>query len=418
MELGSAIESSEVAAGVLAFLTQIPADVFDALAPVAQAAVVCRVVPERLRTLDTASAEAVLAVAQRAMNVLSAVQDLALAACVRREELDLADLDGDWADGSEYRPSSVKIVASSVAPILRSTPRGAESRVSDALCLVEDLPRTLASALDGRLTPRQTGVLVDRAGLVAVDGRPAFDAVVVEGGGVESLTPARLRRECERAAMAIDPAAVHRRSEHGLRDRFVRVEPGLDPGTTWWKASLPARDSMQAWGAVDELAHEYVRADPARSIDQARADAFLDLLLGSAQVSTTVELVVPTFTDPAMDDQRSAPAPRSWPCCPRHSLAQTLPPPCRWLTCVPAPRLVSRVRRMAPTCRHRSTPVPTTWDSSRVPGSRRSTRSGPSSSSARDDGDRRTSASDIHGSAGCSRRCWQRFCPTLMSCCA
>jgi hypothetical protein len=123
MELGSAIESSEVAAGgVLAILTQIPADVFDALAPVAQAAVVCRVVPERLRTLDTASAEAVLAVAQRAMNVLSAVQDLALAACVRREELDLADLDGDWADGSEYRPSSVKIVASSVAPILRSTP--------------------------------------------------------------------------------------------------------------------------------------------------------------------------------------------------------------------------------------------------------------------------------------------------------
>ena len=100
MELGSAIESSEVAAaGVLAFLTQIPADVFDALAPVAQAAVVCRVVPERLRTLDTASAEAVLAVAQRAMNVLSAVQDLALAACVRREELDLADLDGDWPTG-------------------------------------------------------------------------------------------------------------------------------------------------------------------------------------------------------------------------------------------------------------------------------------------------------------------------------
>jgi hypothetical protein len=184
MESGSAIESSEIAAGgVLAFLTQIPADVFDALAPVAQAAVVGRVVPERLRTLDTASAEAVLAVAQRAMNVLSAVQDLALAACVRREELDLADLDGDWSDGSEYRPSSVKIVASSVAPILCSTPRGAESRVSDALCLVEDLPRTLASALDGRLTQRQTGVLVNQAGLVAVDARPAFEAVVIEGAG-------------------------------------------------------------------------------------------------------------------------------------------------------------------------------------------------------------------------------------------
>ncbi|KRC89904.1 hypothetical protein ASE25_10305 [Terrabacter sp. Root85] len=305
MEMGSAGESIEVAAGgVLSFLTQIPADVFDALPPVAQAVVVARVVPERLRSLDTASAEAVLAVAQRAMNVLGAVQDLALAACVRREELDFADLDGEWGDGSEWRPSSVKIVASSVAPVLCSTPRGAESRVADALCLVEDLPRTLAAALGGRLTQRQTGVVADRAGLVAVDARPAFDAVVMETG-VESLTPARLRRQCERAAMAIDPDAVHRRAEHGLRDRFVRVEPGLDPGTTWWKASLPAGDSMQAWGAVDELAHEYVRADPARSIEQARADAFLDLLLGSAQVSTTVELVVPTFTGPSTDDQWS-----------------------------------------------------------------------------------------------------------------
>ena len=173
------------------------------------------------------------------------------AACVRREELDLADLDGESADGSEWRPSSVKIVASSVAPVLCSTPRGAESRVADALCLVEDLPRTLAAALGGRLTPRQTGVMADRAGLVAVDGRPAFDAVVVDGDGVESLTPARLRRQCERAAMAIDPAPpfIVGRSTV-LRDRFVRVEPGLDPGTTWWKASLPAGDSMQAWGAV------------------------------------------------------------------------------------------------------------------------------------------------------------------------
>jgi hypothetical protein len=305
MEMESAVESSEVAAGdVLSFLTQIPAEVFDGLPAVAQAAVLCRVVPERLRSLDTASAEVVLAVAQRAMNVLGAVQDLALAACVRREELDLADLDGDWADGSEWRPSSVKMVASSVAPILRSTPRGAESRVADALCLVEDLPRTLAAALDGRFTQRQTAVVVDQAGLVAVDARPVFDAVVMEGGGAESLTPARLRRQCERAAMATDPSSVHRRSEHALRDRFVRVEPGLDPGTTWWKASLPARDSMRAWGAVDELAHEYVRADPDRLIDRARADAFLDLLLGSAQVSTTVELVVPTFSGPSSDDRR------------------------------------------------------------------------------------------------------------------
>src|SRR6478609_11805441 len=112
------VEAQRVSAGaMLEILTRVPADVFDALAPVAQAAVVARIVPDRLRTLDVASAEAVLAVTQRAVNALGAIQELALAACVRREELDLTELDGDWSDGSEHRPSAVKMVASSVAPL-------------------------------------------------------------------------------------------------------------------------------------------------------------------------------------------------------------------------------------------------------------------------------------------------------------
>src|SRR6478736_56551 len=163
------IETPQGSAGaVLEILTGVPADVFDALAPVAQAAVVARIVPDRLRTLDVASAEAVLAVTQRAANTLGAIQELVLAACVRQEELGLADLDGDEGDGSEHRPSSVKIVASSVAPLLRATPRGCEARVARALCLVDELPRTLALALDGQLDRRQTEVIVEQAQLVGV----------------------------------------------------------------------------------------------------------------------------------------------------------------------------------------------------------------------------------------------------------
>ena len=64
-------------------------------------------------------------------------------------------------------------VASSVAPLLRSTPRGAEARVGDALCLVDELPRTLALALDGQLDRRQTGVIVDHAQLVAMERDPS-----------------------------------------------------------------------------------------------------------------------------------------------------------------------------------------------------------------------------------------------------
>lgn len=293
-------ETASVSLGAaLEAVTQVPAAVFDALPAAAQAAVVSRIVPERLRSLDQAGAEAVLAVTQRATNVLAAMQDLALAAGVRCEELDLADLDGGWTDGSEHRPSSVKIVASSVAPLLRLTPRSAESRVADALCLVDELPCTRGMTLEGLLDSRQSRVIVDVAQLVQVGARALYDAAITSVPGLAELTPARLRRLCERTAALIDEGSMEQRAERAVNDRFVRLSPGTDPGMSWWTASLPSYVSMKAWAAIDALAHEYVRADPGRTIDQARADAFADLLLGSAHVTTSVELVVPTFTDAA-----------------------------------------------------------------------------------------------------------------------
>ncbi|GAA5028723.1 hypothetical protein GCM10023258_24540 [Terrabacter aeriphilus] len=290
----------EVSPGAaLEVLTGIPAAVFDALPLTAQAAVVARIVPEAVRTLDQSCAEAVLVVTQRAVNALDALQELALAALVRGEEIDCSDLADDGGDGSEYRPSSVKLVASSVAPLLRATPRACEAHVVRALCLADDLPRTVALALEGQLDRRQADVVVDHAQLVAVPARTIFDAAVTCDPDVTSLTPHWLRRVCERAALAVDPAAMERRAQLGLRDRFVRVEPGTDPGIAWWRASLPSMQSAQAWAAVDEIAHEYVRADPGLTIDQARADALVDLLLGRAGVTTTVELILPAFVGDA-----------------------------------------------------------------------------------------------------------------------
>jgi hypothetical protein len=169
--------------------------------------------------------------------------------------------------------------------------------VADALCLVDELPRTRGLTLEGRLDSRQSRVIVDVAQLVQVGARALFDAAITSIPGLAELTPARLRRLCERTAALIDGGSMEQRAERAVTERFVRVAPGTDPGMAWWTASLPSHVSMQAWAAIDELAHEYVRADPGRTIDQARADAFADLLLGSARMTTTIELVVPTSTD-------------------------------------------------------------------------------------------------------------------------
>ena len=286
---------------VLESVTGVPAETFAALPPVAQAAVVARVVPERIRTLDVEGAEAVVAVTQRAINALAGVRDVAISACVRAEELRSAELEGEWVPGENHRPDAVKIVASSLAPMLARSPRAMEACVSHALTVVDDMPETLAEALDGHLDERQVGVIAREAELLEPAGIAVFDRQLHSDGQVGLLPPARLARACERAAVVADSDVVERRAVRAVEDRFVRVSPGVDPGMAFWTASLDSLESAKAWAAIDGLAHEYVRAEGNRTIDQARADAILDLLLGSATVTTTVELVVPTCVDAAPD---------------------------------------------------------------------------------------------------------------------
>ena len=60
-----------------------------------------------------------------------------------------------------------------------------------------------------------------------------------------------------------------------------------------WEASLPAADSAGCWAAIDDLAHRMRGDDPTRTLEQCRADALVDLMLGGVQVATTVTLMIP-----------------------------------------------------------------------------------------------------------------------------
>jgi hypothetical protein len=61
-------------------------------------------------------------------------------------------------------------------------------------------------------------------------------------------------------------------------------------------ASLPAADSAACWAAIDDLAHRMHGDDPARTLQQCRADALVDLMLTNVQVKTTVSLLIPVQT--------------------------------------------------------------------------------------------------------------------------
>jgi hypothetical protein len=71
-----------------------------------------------------------------------------------------------------------------------------------------------------------------------------------------------------------------------------------------WRATIIATELCEAspetcaacWAAIDDLAHRMRGDDPTRTLEQCRADAFVDLVLNNATVTTTVTLMIPVQT--------------------------------------------------------------------------------------------------------------------------
>ena len=121
------------------------------------------------------------------------------------------------------------------------------------------------------------------------------------------MDPARITTVARKVATRVAADQVAAAAGRNKRDRCVQVTPGPDGTTDWW-ARLPADRSSAAWAAIRELGEEYAGKDPALSLDQARADAFMDLLLTNVTVTAKLTLGIPVITGPDADHARDAAA--------------------------------------------------------------------------------------------------------------
>ncbi|MGL5930739.1 MAG: DUF222 domain-containing protein [Dermatophilaceae bacterium] len=113
------------------------------------------------------------------------------------------------------------------------------------------------------------------------------------------LDPAAVTRAARSVASRVAADQVAARIERSKRGRYVQVRPGVEDGLAEISAVLPTEIAAVAWSAVEQVAADYCQVDPALSVDQARADAFGDLLLRNVAVSATVTLGVPVLTGAA-----------------------------------------------------------------------------------------------------------------------
>lgn len=285
-------------------------DPFDLAGPLAA------LTQDDLELMTAAEAEVVVAATQRLTNALAAIQTAAVATFADRSDEDLERYRRERraayeerrvaaeAAGREFTerwhpiPGEGGFAAAALAPLLHVSPRTMATRVRRARRMDHEMPATCAAARAGDLEPYRADAVVQAGELLEVDDLAEYEARVY-ADDVTDLSTGDIRTRARRAAVATDRTAVEEVAERAAARREVSCSPDRDvPGLTSWRLSLPAEVSATIWTAVDELGREYHRArravgNTAITLGQARADAFVDLVLANATVETTLELVVP-----------------------------------------------------------------------------------------------------------------------------
>jgi hypothetical protein len=261
--------------------------------------------------VDAESAEAMVAAAQRVISAMTAVQAVAIEAWGRRECEQLSVDKVEWqalaAAGGLANPGGPNgahlrlleglpkdehdFMPSYLAPVLRLSPRSARRRYETARTLVGLLPRTLAAMRAGDLEPHRAQQVVDEvptndSGVCAAVERALFPKIV-------DKPTSRVGSLARLAVAAADPAAAADKAEQAHLGRFVFAGPSGLPGLMRLEAEVESGKGRQVWAAIEELAAGYLKDDVAATMDQARADALVDLVLANVSVTTVVDLALP-----------------------------------------------------------------------------------------------------------------------------
>ncbi|TFV82308.1 HNH endonuclease [Microbacterium sp. dk485] len=270
--------------------------------------------------------------AEEEIAVLEAVKVAQLAGAMR---IALRRMEGKHAT-QRAREMELRSIAAEIGAAVRWSDRVAQSRMSDALDLVERFPATIDALTTGRITARHAAVIQD-AGCVLTDesDRAAFEQVVLEWAAAETV--ARTRDYARGLAEHLHPESITTRFERAEKARTVtlsELHDGLAKleiiGPTTLLHGIHDRLTQQARAIRAATAHpdaveaesELVPADSVvvdtRTLDQIRADLVCDMLLtgqpaidhttdilpgGLGAIRASVQVTVPALTAAGIADR-------------------------------------------------------------------------------------------------------------------
>ncbi|MEN8235314.1 MAG: DUF222 domain-containing protein [Actinomycetota bacterium] len=164
-------------------------------------------------------------------------------------------------------------------PALRLTRRAADVELSLALDLRDRIPKVLAALSAGLIDQRRARTIVwQTTHLNDEEARQVVDQIIDQAS---ELTTGQLMARIRRLCMDVDPDQAARRYEQAVADRRVIMDPSPFGTADLKGCDLPPDKAAAATRRINAIAKSLRRDGETRTMDQLRADVYLDLLCGN-----------------------------------------------------------------------------------------------------------------------------------------
>ncbi len=171
-----------------------------------------------------------------------------------------------------------RATATEIRTGLSLTRRAADGELDLALDLRDRLPQVWDALNRGDIdVPKAKVIVTGTRHLSTAAARDVTDRII---GDAPGLTTGQLRARIAKLCISADPDDAQQRYQTAIEDRRVVLEANPDGTAHLTGYDLPADRAHAIARRINRLAHQLNTRHETRTIDQLRADVFLDLLEG------------------------------------------------------------------------------------------------------------------------------------------
>src|SRR5258705_6146259 len=169
----------------------------------------------------------------------------------------------------------------------------AQAQLLAAQDLIERIPVVFTALRAGRIDLVRARVFSDAlSGLDDDKDRTVAERLIEKA---ENWTPGRLRERLRYHVLKADPTLGRKRYETRVSDRRIYNQPYADGTSQLSGVNLPPHLAIAVFNRIDRMARAAKSAGDTRTLEQLRADAYLDVLSGR-----------PFVLSPSLDDLTAA----------------------------------------------------------------------------------------------------------------